>query len=303
MKNIIALILISVFINSVSFAEIYRCVDSQGKVRHTTSPGPGCTLLPESVPGYKTPDQRRETKRNENSRREISRNISYAINLCEVKIGSKIHDQKEKIKEINKNYILSEYKIKNRIYIDASYKKNDFEYDYFTVSSDDNGVVIFIARKQKFQIGERIKPEIFLETLSNKFINLGKFLPYPDKYLDKNKKGYMLQIDYNGESYQGQIKNGPCWNVGFVPYSFMRSKMHGIDEIMFVPNKINEKCGISIRAVINEDESTGLIDFYEISIFDNKKIFDEYRQKEIEEDIERKKIIDLEVLKINKPSL
>lgn len=243
------------------------------------------------------------TNRNENSRSEISTNIDYAINLCGVKIGSKIHDQKEKIKEINKNYILSEHNIQNRIYIDASYKKNDLENDYFTVVSNDNGVIIFIARKQKFQIGERIKPEIFLDTLSNKFINLGKFLPYPDKYIGENKKGFILQVDNNGEFYQGLTENGPCWNVGSVPYMFMRSKMHGIDEIMHVPNRINDKCWISIRVIINEDKSTGLIDFYEISIFDNKRLFNEYNQKEIKEDLERKKKIDLEVIKLNKPSL
>lgn len=49
MKKIFSIILISVFIDSISFAEIYRCVDSQGNVTHSTTPGYGCVLFTEFI--------------------------------------------------------------------------------------------------------------------------------------------------------------------------------------------------------------------------------------------------------------
>jgi len=45
----IALIMTQIILVYDVNAEIYRCVDKNGKVTYTTTPGPGCKLLPESI--------------------------------------------------------------------------------------------------------------------------------------------------------------------------------------------------------------------------------------------------------------
>ena len=51
--------LILLLIPATLYAEIYKCIDENGKVIFTTRPGPGCTLLPGSVDeGQPTPKQK-----------------------------------------------------------------------------------------------------------------------------------------------------------------------------------------------------------------------------------------------------
>ena len=54
MRAIIAISIFLFLISAPAGAEIYKCIDANGAVTFNTKPGPGCTLLPESVPKKET---------------------------------------------------------------------------------------------------------------------------------------------------------------------------------------------------------------------------------------------------------
>lgn len=227
--------------------------------------------------------------------------ISCAIDLSGIEIGSKIDDQKNKIVDLNSNFKILEYNIIKQKCIDGVALKDKQEVDCFFTCSDDNGLISFVARKQLLQDGERIKPELFLDSLQKKF---GKFTKFPDKYFfyDYNK-GYILQLDLQGDIFQGKAEDGPCWEVGFSGHEFKTNGMYSHDSAMRFPNKINETCNLFIVALTTEEKYSGLINMFTISIFDNKRIVDEYLLKMKEKKYEQNKLIEQEMKKDNKPKL
>ena len=132
----------------------------------------------------------------------------YAVNdIAGVEIGTPIEGKKPFIIQANPSYEIQETnKSSKSKCIQAISKKDRVIKDMFVICSNNDGLIWFVGRNQVLDEGSRIKPDIFLSSLKEKY---GKtYTTYQD-----DDRFYIWQTDRNGKAYDGNAKYGPCHGV------------------------------------------------------------------------------------------
>jgi len=216
-----------------------------------------------------------------------------AYDVSGIQVGSPLAEQKAAITKINPSYRFSDmiYSTGKIVGVHAVAQKNGVPVDQFLAMQDDSGIVWLAARSQVLEKGERIKPDVFLNSLLEKYgpyTGLRGLSPF-------SKDEPMWQFDRQGNLYRGPVFQGPCWNIG---------TMQPIDgDFIVVPHTPNEKCGTVILVATLKDKIDGMILKFSVEIVDIKRMYDEVNAKASAAESKRQQQLDIEKSRNIKPKL
>jgi hypothetical protein len=94
-KGLLTVLLSLLFSSSVSYGQIYKCVDEAGNATYTTTPEPGCTLLSGSVeqsPSSKKPSPRKSGERT-SVRRKLNPISAVARSKAQADLKAKLAER------------------------------------------------------------------------------------------------------------------------------------------------------------------------------------------------------------------
>lgn len=238
--------------------------------------------------------------------------VSYsaAYNEADIsgyKIGAQMASAKPVLQKINPAYVFEEIKLQDGRVVGLSavvkiVKQNmpTFYADQFVVLQNEAGVVWFAGRTQQIADKEKyVNIKTLRESLESKYgkstfsENLSMVWDY-----DASGKQYMsVKIgDYYGVS--------PCYTDGNSTDNL--GDVTGTNLAMWVPRKFSEKCGFAVHSRMSTaagDSTMSLISKYTTTLVNPKLRYDMAAIKAAKDAIEKKKLIDQEAQRGNKPQL
>jgi hypothetical protein len=228
----------------------------------------------------------------------VTHRASAAFDVSGIQIGLPLATQKDAIANINPSYQLMYITNRTRqiIGIEGVARKNGLIVDQFTVIQDKSGIVRIVARVQALAKGERIKPDIFLNSLVQKYGDYSE--------LGKSFNGTDVpqwRFDRQGNLYKGPPFKGPCLKIntsisfqtiGDTSASFIR-----------VPTGVPSDCGTVIWTTGRQDLSDGMMSLFSVEIIDVKHLYDETEAMDSAEKIKKQQQLNEEKSKNIKPKL
>jgi len=216
-----------------------------------------------------------------------------AMDIAGVQIGLPLSTQKAAITKANPSYQLTDIKLTTgkTAGITAIAKKDGKVIDQFVAIQNDAGIVWFVARAQELEKGARIKPEVLLNSLKDKY---GTYTE-----LSGGSGGPMWQFDRQEKIYQGQHSTqGPCYaGIG----AGASTNIPGTS--ISVPSKFTPTCGIEIETDVHKDSADGMVSAFTVRIVDAKRMYDELNGKATAKENERKQRLEAEKTSNVKPRL
>ncbi len=218
-----------------------------------------------------------------------------AQDIAGVQIGIPFLPQKNLIAKANPGYQLNDIKFSNgkTVGINAIAQKDGRVVDQMVVIHNDAGVVWFIGRAQAPEKGSRIKLDTLLSSLKEKY---GQ---YSD--LSLGSGGPSWQFDRQGALFQGSAQSAPCYTGIGAGASTSFGKVPGTS--IEVPRNFAPKCGVKISTSVLKDSTDGMVSAFSVQIIDAKLMYDELNAKDTNAETERKKQLESEKAKDNKPKL
>ncbi|MCA1324924.1 hypothetical protein [Herbaspirillum sp. alder98] len=214
-----------------------------------------------------------------------------ANDIAGVAIGSSFNDQRAKIAQINPAYKLTDIKLTSgkTAGVNAQAESNGRVVDQFIALQDDAGVIWFVGRAQALEKGARIKPDVLVNSMVEKY---GTYTE-----LSIGSGGPTWQFDRQGKRYQGGAAHGPCGNT--VGGSAPMGKV--IASPILVPQSFSPKCGIEILTWAQQND--GMVASFSVQIADAKRMYDQINKQTNAEEAARQKAMEAEGAKGNKPKL
>lgn len=210
-----------------------------------------------------------------------------ADDIAGVAIGSSLSAAKDAISKANPNYKLSPLMLKSgkeggvtAVTLDRMPGTGAINAggpsDEFAALQNDSGKVWFLARVQRLAEGARIKKDILLTSVTEKF---GK--PSGQAMMDY---GFIWQFDRAGKQYFGS-GSGPC-------ESMLRAGSNLPGVTVGAPHMFSPTCG-KLITVFATQQPDGMIPHYVVSIIDAKAMFDEINARDAQAAADqRKKLLD-----------
>jgi hypothetical protein len=235
---------------------------------------------------------------------------SAAYNEADIsgyKIGAQMALAKPALQKINPAYTFDEIKLDDGRVVGLSAvakivkpNRSPFYTDQFVVLQNEAGVVWYAGRTQQIADKEKyVNMKTLRESLESKYgksthsENLSMVWDY-----DASGKQYMsVKIgDYYGVS--------PCYTDGNSTDNL--GDITGTRLLMWVPRKFSEKCGFTINSHMSAgigDSTMSLVSTYTVTMVNPKLRYDMAAIKAAKDAIEKKKLIDQEAQRGNKPQL
>jgi hypothetical protein len=226
--------------------------------------------------------------------------FAVAFDVSGIQIGIPLQTQKAAIATINPSYQFSELKYGNGqiVGVEAVAQKNGINTDQFVVLQDGSGIVWLTARAQVLEKGERIKPDIFLDSL------IEKYGPYSGLRFDYYP---VWQFDRQGNLYQGNLSAGPCWDIFNTSIQRMGKLRRDLpsfaDDSIIIPHKTNSKCGTIIWVTVFKESHDSMISRFSVEIIDVKRIDEEMDAKNTAAKNQKQQQLNEEKSKNIKPKL
>lgn len=214
-----------------------------------------------------------------------------ANDIAGVAIGSSFKDQRAKIAQINPAYKLTDIMLRSgkTAGVNAQAESNGRVVDQFVALQDDAGVIWFVGRAQALEKGARIKPDVLVNSMVEKYGTYSE--------LSIGSGGPTWQFDRQAKRYQGGAAQGPCGSS--VGGSAPMGKVIGTP--ILVPQTFSPKCGIEILSWTLQNE--GMVSSFSVQIADSKRMYDQINKQDNADEAARQKAIEAESAKGNKPKL
>ncbi|MFZ6846027.1 hypothetical protein [Undibacterium sp. RuTC16W] len=238
----------------------------------------------------------------------VSHSASYEeADISGFKIGGQMVSAKPALQKINPAYTFDDIKLSDGRVVGLSavakiVKPNTspFYTDQFILLQNEAGVVWFAGRTQQIPDRDKyINRKTLRESLEEKY---GK-----SSYAEFN--GMSWEYDISGKQYFS-VKIGdyygiaPCYTDGNDADNL--GQITGTQLSMWLPRKFSEKCGFTVISRLSgaAGDSTGaLLSQYTVSLINPKLRHDMASIKAAKEALEKKKLIDQESQRSNKPKL
>lgn len=215
-----------------------------------------------------------------------------ATDVSGIKVGVPLAAQRDAIAKINPNYQLNDIKLANGklLGVLATARKDGTLVDHFLAVQDDDGTVWYVERGQEYAKGERIRKDVLLNSLKDK---------YGQEYTDV-RWDYAPQWEYDRHNNLYKGIRGPCADL---ENSYI-GRIEGFN--VSVPTSFTESCGLKIETSMSFDsEDADMVSRFVISITDPKHQYDVLSSRAAKEEADEKarKQRLLESEKANKPKL
>lgn len=222
--------------------------------------------------------------------------IFAATDISGIQLGQSFPAVKELVKKVNPAYELNDIKWSDGKLggLNATVKRKGYVVDQFVVLQNKAGKVWFVGRAQQLEKGARVKPDVLLDSLKE------KYGPYTE--LSTGSGGPSWNFDRNGKLYQGPTTQGPCYG-GLGTGSIMPLGQNVMGVNISPPRDFTQKCGMEITSGMATDLTDGMVNSFGVRLIDSKSMYDELNGQAVTEETKRNQQLQNEKAKNVKPQL
>ena len=224
---------------------------------------------------------------------------ALAMDISGVQLGDSLANAKSAIANANSKFSMSPLKLTNgkeagviavtaeripgRGITDAGGPS-----DEFVALQDESGKVWFLARSQRLVQGSRIKIDVLIASLKEKFGEPSGEIPI------LSGLGRKWEFDRNGKQYVGPAGKGPCATIS------LSDSIPGTT--ISAPHSFSPNCGKLITATTGS-VIEGMISHYTLNVIDAQSMYDQLNAREAQAEKERKKKLEQEKAQGTKPNI